>query len=437
MAEALRIGLLGFGNIGSAVVRLLQENGDLINGRCPRPLQLRFVADIDLSRPRKVKVSERLLTDDSEVVVRHPEVDVVVELIGGVEPARTLVEAALRNGKHVVTANKAMLASHGADLLALARRNNVALLFEAAVGGGVPVIRTLCRSLAANRITRIEGILNGTCNYILTQMAEAEMVYDEALAQAQELGYAEADPTADVESIDAAQKIAILASLAFGFDIRYGDVSREGITRITLQDLHSARQMGCVVRQLAVAELRNGDEVAVYVRPALLPREHPLASVGSVLNGIVIEGEPIEMIYLEGPGAGPGPTSSAVVSDLMAVSALDRDQPPHTSFLKVEPGRKPSSIATQCECDGYWMRILSCESSEALADLARILARSGVPVEGISQKIWMEDDSGETIAIEVATCEVAEENVRRAAQEIAAAEWSTAEQAVLVLPRYR
>lgn len=336
--------MIGFGNIGAGVIEVLRANRDLLDARCPRPLQLRRVADIDLTQPRSVEVDRELLTDDSESVVRDPEIDVVVELIGGLEPARTLVETALREGKHVVTANKAMLAHHGADLLAVAAEKRVRLLFEAAVGGGIPIVRTLCEGLAANRITRIEGILNGTCNYILTAMASGK-TYEEALAEAHELGYVEADPTADVEGMDAAHKIAILASLAFGQDIRYEDVDREGITRITQQDIRRASGENCAIKHYAVAEMDEQGRVAVSVRPTLLGTDHLCHEVVGVLNAVVIEGFPVGQIMLKGPGAGPKPTASAVLSDLMWLSRIENGQSPPPSLLTIPPGKKPPKKA--------------------------------------------------------------------------------------------
>jgi homoserine dehydrogenase len=393
------------------------------------------VADVDLERPRPVTVERELLTDDPEAVIRDPEIDVIVELIGGIEPARTLVESALNAGKHVVTANKAMLAQHGAELLALAQRKRVRLLFEAAVGGGVPVIRALTECLAANRITRIEGILNGTCNYILTQMATAGMSFEEALRDGQQRGYAEPDPTADIESVDAANKVAILAALAFDLDIRYGDVACEGISDLTQQDLKAAEADGYAVKQLAVAEMDDDGAVAVGVCPVLLWKDHPLASVGDVLNGILLEGRPVGAVLLVGPGAGPQPTASAVLSDLMALSAIEDKQaaPP---FLTMPVGQKPLKRRA-CGCDGYWMRVVSNGHRDAMADVVRILATSGIPIEKITEEAWETGGDSEARVIRVHTGQVSEERIAAAIGEMdESAVWRLSETVTLALPRY-
>jgi len=435
MGRPLRIGLIGFGNIGSGVIQALRDNRDLLDDRCPRRLELRRVADIDLERSRPVAVDCELLTTDAEAVIRDPEIDVVVELIGGLEPARTFVETALNTGKHVVTANKAMLAQHGAELLALAEEKGVRLLFEAAVGGGIPVIRALCDCLAANRIQRVEGILNGTCNYILTRMSTAGVSFEEALADAQRRGYAEPDPTADIESIDAANKIAILASLAFGLDVRYDDVRREGIADLTLQDLRAAEADGYVIKQHAVAEIGEEGGFAVSVRPTLLWKDHPLASVGDVLNGVIIEARPVGAILLVGPGAGPQPTASAVLSDVIALSAIEDEQPLPPPFLTMPVGETPQKRG-ECACDGYWLRILSDGDSHAIADIAPILATHKVPVERISEEPWEQEGAGDACVIRVHTGEGSEEPVRQALSEIDSAGWRLPETVTLVLPRH-
>jgi len=434
MAEPLRIGLLGFGNIGTGLIESLEANRALLEARCGRPLAVRRIADIDIETPRPVEVDRSILTTDARSVVRDPQIDVIVELIGGIEPARGFVELALREGKHVVTANKALLAAHGPELLALARDRHVRLFFEAAVGGGIPVIRTLEDCLNGNRIERIEAILNGTCNYILTQMLEEDMSFEAALADAQRLGYAEPDPTADIESIDAANKIAVLASLAFGFDVRYEDVWRVGITQLTLQDLRSAITEGYVVKQRAVAELDAEGRLWVCVRPALLWRFHPLASVSGVLNGLMIRATPLGALFLSGPGAGRAATSSAVLSDLLAIARLRPGAPLEPPFLDVPVGRKPL-LSPGPEADGYWLRILTDGNTEAVADIADALVSNRVAIERITESLWEQDHSGATHVVEVFTAQAAEEDIRRAAHILDDADWSPPESTPLVLPR--
>jgi len=431
MVEPLKIGLLGFGNIGSGVILAMRDNKDLLDARCPRPLELRWVCDVDLDRPRPVEVDRSLLTTDAKAVIADPEVDVIVELIGGLEPARTLVESALRADKHVVTANKAMLAQHGAELLALAAEKGVRLLFEASVGGGIPVIRVLTECLAANRITRIEGILNGTCNYILTQMNVEKISFQEALAKAQNLGYAEPDPTADIESMDAANKIAVLASLAFEYDIRYQDVDREGITQVTLQDLRAAEAAGYVIKQRAVAERSKTGEIAVSVRPSLLSQSHPLAAVNGVLNAVGIGGEPVGEILLIGPGAGPQPTASAVLSDLMAISTLEPGHSPPPPLLRI-PTRDKLIEFTEPSSNGYWLRVLTRGNLEAGAEIAQILANHEVAVRSITMHDGEADDSA--AVVEVFVAEAAGPALRNAVSEIDGAGWRARNRIPLVLP---
>jgi homoserine dehydrogenase len=422
---------MGFGNIGSGVIQALRDNKDLLEARCPRPLELRRVADVDLKRPRPVEVDHDLLTDDSQSVIHDREIDVVIELIGGIEPARTLVEGALNAGKHVVTANKAMLAHHGAELLALAAQKRVRLLFEAAVGGGVPVIRALTECLAANRITRIEGILNGTCNFILGEMCGVGSSFEKAVAEAQKQGYAEPDPTADIESIDAANKIAILASLAFGCDIRYEDVYREGITKITPEDTHWVWEDQYVIKQYALAEIDPDGAISVSVRPALVHWiAHPFSHVPFERNAVTITGEPIGTVLLYGRGAGPKPTASAVLGDLMWLSQFEGGQAPPPPFLTIPVGRKPLSKNTAPGYNGYYLRILSRRlDMDFVSPVSKILTRCGVRIAKIGQ-IW----HGQNMLTRVFTSGGWEGDIRRAVSEIQVAGLSELQSGVLCLP---
>jgi len=311
-----RIGLLGCGNVGSALVRLVDDHADVLAARAGVAIEIVCVAVRDPSKRRDVKLSPELFTADASAVVADPRVDVVVETMGGVEPARTLIVDALRAGKPVVTANKELIARHGPELFAIAADAGVDLLFEASVAGGIPLLRPLRESLAGDRIRRVLGIVNGTTNYILTRMTEEGSSFDDALAEAQRLGYAEPDPTADIEGHDAASKAAIIASIAFGARVGPDDVYCEGITGITADDIESAAALGYVVKLLAVAEEREG-AVAARVHPAMVPRQHPLASVRESFNAVFIEGEAVGELMLYGRGAGGGPTASALLGDLV------------------------------------------------------------------------------------------------------------------------
>jgi homoserine dehydrogenase len=313
----MRIALLGCGTVGSEVVRLLDEQAADLTARIGAPLEL---AGIAVRRPaRHAGIPAGLLTTDAQSLVERPDVDVVVEVIGGIEPARTLLLAAMKTGKSVVTANKALLAEDGATLHAAARDAGVDLYFEASVAGAIPLLRPLRESLAGDRINRVLGIVNGTTNYVLSRMDSTGAGFAEALAEATALGYAEADPTADIDGFDAASKAAILAGLAFHTRVTAADVHREGISAVTAADVASAQAMNCTVKLLAICE-RSEDTVGVRVHPAMIPRTHPLAGVGDAFNAVYVEAEAAGQLMFYGRGAGGAPTASAVLGDLVAVA---------------------------------------------------------------------------------------------------------------------
>jgi homoserine dehydrogenase len=324
----LNVAVLGCGVVGSQVVRLLTEQADDLAARVGAPVQLVGVGVRRIDAPRDVEVPDGLLTTDSAALVARGDVDVVVEVIGGIEPARSLILAALENGASVVTANKALLAEDGPTLFEAAEKAGRDLYYEAAVAGAIPILRPLRESLAGDRVTRVLGIVNGTTNYILDKMDTTGAGFDEALEEAQDLGYAEADPTADVEGFDAAAKCAILASLAFHSRVTAADVHREGITDVTAADIASAAQMASVVKLLAIAELVPAagsgptDEhgISVRVHPAMIPRSHPLASVREAFNAVFVESDAAGQLMFYGPGAGGAPTASAVLGDLVTVA---------------------------------------------------------------------------------------------------------------------
>ena len=317
--QVVRIGLLGCGNVGAAVARLVHDHGDDIALRTGCRLQITRVAVRDVGRDRDVPLSPEVFTTDGVSIVDDPDIDIVCELLGGVEPARALILRAFANGKAVVTASKELLANNGKELFDASDAAGVDLAFEAAVAGGIPLIAPLKGSLTGERISRILGIVNGTTNYILTQMSEHGSAFDDALADAQRLGYAEADPTADVEGFDAAAKCAILASIAFNTRVVASDVYREGITKIQAQDIADAKRLGYTVKLLAIAELDDG-EVSVRVHPAMVPESHPLASVRDAFNAVFVEGDRIGQLMFYGRGAGGDPTAVAVVGDLAQVA---------------------------------------------------------------------------------------------------------------------
>ncbi|WP_028661225.1 homoserine dehydrogenase [Nocardioides insulae] len=317
--RSLKVAVLGCGSVGSQVVRLLGEQADDLAARVGARIELAGVAVRRLDAPREVEVPAELLTTDALGLVTRDDIDLVIEVIGGIEPARGLILAALENGASVVTANKALLAEDGPALYEAAHKAGRDLYYEAAVAGAIPIVRPLRESLAGDRVTRVMGIVNGTTNYILDKMDTHGAGFAEALAEAQELGYAEADPTADVEGFDAAAKAAIIASLAFHSRVTAADVHREGISEITAGDVASAKDMGCVVKLLAIVELNDGD-ISVRVHPAMIPRTHPLASVREAFNAVFVESESAGSLMFYGQGAGGSPTASAVLGDLVSVA---------------------------------------------------------------------------------------------------------------------
>ncbi len=314
-----KVGLLGLGTVGAGTVQILQTPDQ----RHPllRELEIYRVGVRDLSKPRPVTLPSAVVTTDLEAIVNDPDIDIIVEVMGGIEPARTLILNAIANGKHIVTANKALIAQHSEEIFTAADKAGVYVLLEAAVGGGIPVIEPLKQSLCANQIQRVMGIINGTTNYILTRMVNEGADFADVLADAQALGYAESDPTADVDGGDAADKIAILASLAFGGRIDRSRIPCEGIRSITATEIAYAEKLGFVIKLLGIAE-RSGDGLAVRVHPTMLPKAHPLASVNDVYNAIVVEGDPVGQVMFYGRGAGAGPTASAVTADLLNIAAL-------------------------------------------------------------------------------------------------------------------
>jgi homoserine dehydrogenase len=315
--KTLRVGMLGCGVVGGEVARLIVANQKDLTARSGAQLDLVKIGVRNLTRPN---VAKDLLTNDLESIVKDAKIDLVIEVIGGIEPARTLILEALKNGKSVVTANKALLAKHGAELFAAADKGGVDLYYEAAVAGAIPILRPLRESLVGDHVQRVMGIVNGTTNFILTKMDESGAAFGDALAEAQALGFAEADPTADVEGFDAAAKAAILAGLAFHSRVTDSDVYREGITKITDTDVAVAKSLDLVVKLLAIAELTNDGKISVRVHPTLISRNHPLASVREAFNAVFVESESAGAMMFYGRGAGGAPTASAILGDLVAVA---------------------------------------------------------------------------------------------------------------------
>ncbi len=380
---AIGVGLLGLGVVGQGVYEALRSRAAAYARRAGRALEVRRIAVRDLSRRRDVEVDAALLSDDPLAVAVAPEIEIVVELMGGEQPALDCIRAALSAGKHVVTANKEVMAKHGPELLALAQEQGAELQYEASVGGGIPIISPLKRDLQANEVQRIQAIINGTTNFMLTTMAQDGVSYAEALAEAQRRGYAEADPTNDVAGIDAAYKLAILASLAFHTTVAPDDVYREGITQLTARDFRYAAELGYVIRLLATARRMNDGAIDVRVHPSLIPLTEPLARVDGVLNAVAVEGDLVGRAIFEGEGAGAAPTTSAVVADVLdvaygiAAGQRPRPQRPTDSDPCIEPIgdlRMP-----------YYLRMLVHDRPGVLADLGRLLAENQTSIASLLQ----------------------------------------------------
>ncbi len=385
--RTIRIGMLGCGTVGSAVVRMLAEHGDDIAMRAEVRLAVTRVAVRDAVPERNVPLSREVFTTDAASIVADPDVDIVLELLGGMDPARELILASFASGKPVVTANKELLANVGKELFDAADAAARDIRFEAAVAGGVPLIAPLKESLAGERVRRLLGIVNGTTNYVLTQMSERGWTFEDALAEAQRLGYAEADPTADVDGFDAAAKCAILASIAFNTRIVASDVYREGIPRITPQDIADAARLGYVVKLLAIAELDDG-EVSARVHPAMIPVTHPLASVRDANNAVFVEGAKVGQLMFYGPGAGGDATATSVVGDLVHVArnlAFGGRAIGCTCVL--DRAIRPMDATT----GQYYLNLHVEDRPGVLAEIAEAFAHNGVSIERVWQEGFAEE----------------------------------------------
>ncbi|HUK70101.1 MAG TPA: homoserine dehydrogenase [Streptosporangiaceae bacterium] len=379
--EPLKVALLGCGVVGSQVVRLLREQAGDLAARIGVPLELAGVAVRRPARRRTVEIVPALLTTDAMELATRPDVDIVVEVIGGIEPARSLLVAAMKSGKSVVTANKALLADDGATIHRAARECGADLYYEASVAGAIPLLRPLRESLAGDHVHRVLGIVNGTTNFILDRMDSSGAGFSDALDEAQALGYAEADPTADVEGFDAAAKAAILAGLAFHTAVTAADVHREGITEVTAADIASARALGCVVKLLAICE-RGGGGVSVRVHPAMIPREHPLAGVREAYNAVFVEAESAGRLMFYGAGAGGAPTASAVLGDIVAVARnrLAGTRGPNATTYAGLPVRPMGETSTR-----YHVALDVADRPGVLARVAEAFARHEVSIQAVRQ----------------------------------------------------
>jgi homoserine dehydrogenase len=386
VSEPLGVALLGCGTVGGGVASVLLEQPGRMTARAGRPLELRRVAVRDPGRARDVTLPPGLLSGDPEAAVRAPSIDIVVELIGGVELPRKLVLAALASGKHVVTANKALLAHHGPEIYEAARAAGRAVAFEAAVCGGVPVIAALGQSLSANEVRSLQGILNGTCNFILTAMAERQQGYAEALAEAQRLGYAEADPTLDVDGSDAAHKLCVLAQVAFGVTVPPESVGRRGIADLEAMDLRFAAELGYTIKLLAEAWLDPATaELALQVAPVLLRHSEPLARVRGAFNAVQVVGDVVGETFYHGPGAGRMPTASAVLADIIDIASGRAQRTFATLRYWTGNGRRVHLRAAESVPSRFYLRLLVEDRPGVLAEVARVLAEERISIASVIQ----------------------------------------------------
>lgn len=417
MKSRIGVGIVGFGTVGTGVAKILLNNAAVMSRRTGAPIELVRVADLDIERDRGVRLRPGLLTTDIKRVLTDPDIDIVIELIGGYDTAKRVILDAIASGKHVVTANKALLALHGEEIFEAATRNGVNVGFEASVGGGIPVIRALTEGLAGNTIESIYGIINGTSNYILSRMTREGHGFDEVLKDAQQAGYAEADPTFDVAGIDSAHKLAILVSLAYGTPVNVKEIYTEGITNITPTDIAYAKQFGCTIKLLGIAKLVDG-EIEARVHPTMLPSASPIAQVEDVYNAIQLVGDAVGDVVLYGRGAGSMPTGSAVVGDVIAIGrdllkgAIGRV--PVASFQQDQ--RRPIRLKQMEEISSlYYLRFTVVDRPGVLAKIAGELGRCGISISSMVQQGRRE---GQTVPVVIKTHTARERDVQTALREI-------------------
>ena len=416
--KSIKVGLIGFGTIGCGVIKILQDNQNIIRDRLGASLDVVKIADLDITTDRGVKVESGILTTDANEVLDHPDIDVVVELMGGYEPARSFLLKAIKNKKHVVTANKALLAMHGDEIFAAAEKNNVSVGFEASVGGAIPIIRSIKEAFVANRIQAIEGIMNGTANYILSKMSDGDHDFDSVLKEAQDKGYAEADPTFDIEGIDSAHKIAVLTRLAYGTSVSFDDIYVQGISSISSLDIKCAHEFGYRIKLLAISKF-DGKTIDVRVHPAMIPESKPMANVNGVLNAIMVCDDLMEENILVGHGAGSLPTGSAVVADVIEIArniiSGAQDRVPPQSFQKSSIRSIPLRDMSEIEGE-YFLRFWVLDKPGVLSQISGILGNHAISIESVIQRI--KDDNGQGVPLVMMTHDAREINIQAALKEI-------------------
>ncbi len=416
--KTVKVGLIGFGTIGCGMVKILQDNQSQIQSRLGAVLEVIKIADLDITTDRGVKVDAGMLTTDAKEVLDHPDIDIVVELIGGYEPARSFILQAIENKKHVVTANKALLAKHGDEVFAAAEKNHIAVGFEASVGGAIPIIRSIKEAFVANRIQAIEGIVNGTANYVLSKMSDGNHDFETALKEAQDKGYAEADPTFDIEGIDSAHKIAVLTRLAYGTPVNLDDIYVQGISSISSLDIKCAHEFGYRIKLLAISKF-DGRAIDVRVHPAMIPESKPMANVNGVLNAIMVCDDMMKENILIGHGAGSLPTGSAVVGDIVEIArnilSGAQDRVPPQSYQTAGIQRIPLKDIAEIEGE-YFLRFWVLDKPGVLSRISGILGNHDISIEAVIQRV--KDDNGRGVPLVMMTHQAREKNIQAALKEI-------------------
>ena len=416
--KPIQVGLLGIGTVGSGTFEVLRRNQEEIQRRAGRPIQITMVADLDEARARQVVGSQAQVVTDARAVIANPEIDIVIELIGGYGIARQLVLEAIAAGKHVVTANKALLAVHGSEIFAAAHAKGVMVAFEAAVAGGIPIIKALREGLTANRIQWIAGIINGTTNFILSEMREKGLSFDTVLKEAQRLGYAEADPTFDIEGVDAAHKATIMSAIAFGIPVQFDQAYVEGITKLEAQDIRYAEQLGYRIKLLGIAK-RAAQGVELRVHPCLIPAKRLIANVEGAMNAVVVQADAVGTTLYYGKGAGSEPTASAVVADLVDITRLHTADPlhrvPHLAFQPDSLSSLPILPMAQV-VTSYYLRLRVADQAGVLAKVTGILAQADISIDAVLQREAGEGENQTDLIILTHDC--AEQRMNQAMAEM-------------------
>jgi homoserine dehydrogenase len=416
--KMIKIGMIGFGTIGAGVAKILEGNSVIIRQRLGALVELVKVADLDVTTDRGVKLAPDVLTTSADEVINHPDIDIVIELIGGYEPARKFLLQAIDQGKHVVTANKALLAKHGDKIFSAASEKGLSIGFEASIGGAIPIIRSIREAFVANRIQSIEGIVNGTANYILSKMSDENCDFDTALKEAQEKGFAEADPTFDIEGIDSAHKIAVLTRLSYGTPVPFDDITVTGISGITSKDIECAREFGYRIKLLAISKY-DGQAIDIRVHPAMIPIKHPMANVNGALNAIRVCDDMMEENILIGHGAGALPTGSAVVGDVVEIArnilSGVEERLPAGSFQDKEVKKTPFKNISEIESE-YFLRFSVLDNPGVLSKISGILGKYSISIESMIQK--GRGDRGEGVPLVIMCHKSSEKNIQSALKEI-------------------